>query len=133
MITMGASLLEQLLGTDPGYRGPRVECGAGHQAEFVSYRNKIIGTVLGRVRLTRAYYHCAACKRGVVPQDDELCIAGRSSSPGLASMIAIAAQAVPFAKARELIAELAGIEVSTKRVERSAESDGQAAAVQVVA
>jgi hypothetical protein len=27
-----------LLAADPGYRGPRMPCGQGHQAEFVSYR-----------------------------------------------------------------------------------------------
>jgi hypothetical protein len=45
-------------GRRPCYRGPRVPCGHGHQAEFVSYRNKVIDTVLGPVALTRAWYHC---------------------------------------------------------------------------
>lgn len=38
MLHVGASFLGQLLSADTGYRGPRVGCGAGHQAEFVSYR-----------------------------------------------------------------------------------------------
>ena len=43
-------------------------------------------------------------------------------------MTARAATAVPFAKAAGLLAELAGIDLTVKRVERSAEAAGAAAA-----
>ena len=59
MLQAGCGMLEKLLAADPGYRGPRVPCGQGHEAEFVSYRDKVIDTVLGPVTLTRAWYHCA--------------------------------------------------------------------------
>ncbi len=59
MIQLGASLLGQLLATDTGHRGPRIDCGAGHHAEFVGYRDRHLDTVLGRIRVRRAYYHCA--------------------------------------------------------------------------
>jgi hypothetical protein len=36
-------------------------------AQFVGYRDQEIDTVLGRVRVRRAYYHCRACQRGLVP------------------------------------------------------------------
>jgi hypothetical protein len=36
MKNIGASLLEDLLGVDTGHRGPRVDCGSSHLAEFVS-------------------------------------------------------------------------------------------------
>lgn len=127
MARLGASLLEDLLGTDTGYRGPWMECGAGHEARFVSYRAKTIDTVLGPVTLRRAYYYCGQCRHGVVPRDGELGVAGASLSPGLRAMIARAAAAVPFAKAGNLLTELAGISLTTKRIERSAESDGTAA------
>jgi len=48
-------------------------------------------------------------------------------SPGLAKMTARAAAAVPFAKAAGLLAELAGIGLTVKRTERSAEATGTAA------
>jgi hypothetical protein len=60
MLQLGGGILEKLLAADNGYRGPRVLCGQGHEAEFVSYRDKVFDTVLGRVTLTRAWYHCAA-------------------------------------------------------------------------
>ena len=62
--------------------GPRVPCGQGHEAEFVSYRDKVIDTVLGPVTLTRAWYHCAACGHGLAPRDAELGVAGRVHVPG---------------------------------------------------
>jgi hypothetical protein len=128
MARLGAGLLEDLLAPDAGYDGPRADCGAGHQAEFVSYRAKTIDTVLGPVRVRRAYYHCAGCGHGVVPRDAEPGVGQASMSPGLAKMTARAATAVPFAKAASLLAELAGIDLTTKRVERSAEAAGGAAA-----
>ena len=57
MLRLGGSLLEDLLSLDPGHRGPRVECGEGHRAEFVGYRPKGLDTVLGPVTLQRAWYH----------------------------------------------------------------------------
>ena len=120
MARLGAGLLEDLLAADTGYQGSRVGCGAGHQAEFVSYRAKVIDTVLGPIRLRRAWYHCAACGHGLAPRDGELAVEHASMSPGLRAMVAQAATAVPFAKASGLLAELAGITLTTKRIERSA-------------
>jgi hypothetical protein len=133
MTRLGASLLEGLLDADAGYRGPRVECGSGHQAAFVSYRGKTIDTVLGPVMVRRAWYHCAACGHGLAPRDAELGVATASMSPGLAKMTARAAAAVPFAKAASLLAELAGVALTVKRVERSAEANGTAAATAISA
>ena len=76
MTRLGASLLGQLLATDTGHRGPRIDCGAGHLGEFVSHRTRTIDTVLGPVELRRAYYHCATCRRGVAPRDDQLGVTG---------------------------------------------------------
>jgi hypothetical protein len=133
MARLGAGLLEDLLAADTGYRGPRVACGAGHQAKFVSYRTKTIDTVLGPAGVRRAYYHCGQCGHGIVPRDAELGVGRASMSPGLAKMTARAAAAVPFAKAGRLLAELAGIQLTAKRIERSAEADGAAAAAAITA
>jgi hypothetical protein len=108
MTALGASLLEGLLATDRGHRGPRIDCGSGHQAEFVSYRSKTFDTVLGSFQLQRAYYHCKGCHAGVVPRDEELGVCGQSLSAGLGSMIATAGAAVPFAQAAGLIKDMAG-------------------------
>ena len=128
LLRLGGSVLEQLLAADRGHRGPRVPCGRGHEAEFVSYRDKVIDTVLGPVALTRAWYHCAACGHGLAPRDAELGVAGTSMSPGLAAMNDRAAAAGPFAGAASLLGDLAGVRLTAKRVERAAESSGAALA-----
>jgi len=128
---LGGRLLEGLLAADTGHRGPAVECGAGHQARFVSYRGKAVDTVPGPVRVRRAWYHCHRCGHGLAPRDIDLGVAGQVMSPGLRKMAARAAAAVPFAKAAALVGELAGIRLTGKRAGRSAEADG-AAATQLV-
>jgi hypothetical protein len=133
MIQLGAELLQQLVATDTGHRGPRIDCGKEHLAEFVGYRDKRVDTVLGRITVRRAWYHCAECEYGIAPRDDDLGVAGASLSPGLRSMTARAAAAEPFAAAADLLAELAGIRLSAKRIERSAESDGAAVAERLTA
>ena len=131
MLQAGCGILGQLLAADPGFRGMRVPCGNGHEAEFIAYRDKAIDTVLGPVTLTRAWYHCAACKHGFAPRDAELGVAGTSLSPGLAVMNDIAAAAGPFAKAAGLLEDLAGVSLTVKRVERAAEASGAAQAAAV--
>jgi hypothetical protein len=128
VLELGRAVLEPLLAADAGYRGPRADCGHGHQAGFVSYRDKTIDTVLGPVTLRRAWYHCAACGHGFAPRDAGLGVAGDTMSPGLARMTDRAAAAVPFAAAARLAGELAGITLTAERARRRAEADGQAAA-----
>ena len=128
LLRLGAGMLGEVLSADRGHRGPRVPCGNGHEAAFASYRDKSFDTALGLVTVTRAWYHCAACKGGLAPRDAELGIAGTSMSPGLAAMNDLAAAAGPFAGAARLLGELAGIRLTAKRVERAAEASGAAVA-----
>jgi len=121
MLQAGCGMLARLLVADPGYRGPRVPCGQGHEAEFVSCRDKVTGTVPGPVTLMRAWYHCAACGHGLAPRDAELGVAGQAMSPGLRAMNDQAAAAGPFAKAARLLENLAGVRLTAKRAERAAE------------
>ena len=133
MTKVGASLLAGLLAADAGYRGPAVECGAGHLAQFVSYRDKTFGTALGPVTVNRAWYHCRVCGAGLAPRDAELGVAGDTMSRGLAKMTARAAAAGPFTAGSGLLADLAGIRVSARRIERHAEAGGTAAAALITA
>ncbi len=131
MLQLGGRMLAELLAADPGYRGPRVPCGQGHEAEFTAYRDKVADTALGPVTLSRAWYHCAPCGHGLAPRDAELGVAGVSISPGLAAMNDRVAAAVPFAKAAGLLQDLAGVRLTAKRVERAAEASGAARAAAV--
>jgi hypothetical protein len=121
----GGRLLEKILAADHGYRGPRVDCGGGHQAGFVSYRTKTVDTALGPISLCRAWYHCAECGHGHAPRDDELGLTGGSLSPGLSAMVDRVGAEGPFAPGSDLLAHLAGVAVGAKRIERAAETNGQ--------
>ena len=124
MIKLGGGLLEGLLGLDSGHRGARVGCPAGHLAEFSDYREKTIDTVLGPVRLRRGYYPCPQCGHGLFPRDEELGVAGGSLSPGLRRMVDRVGSQEPFTHGSRDLAELAGLHLTRKRVERSSEADG---------
>ena len=128
LTSAGARLLEAVLaGGGDGYAGPHAKCPDGHQAGYAGSRAKTITTVLGPVTLQRAWYHCAACKHGFAPRDAQLGVAGGTESPGLAEMNALAGSEASFARAAGLIAVLAGITVSPRTIERSAEASGAAA------
>lgn len=124
MHQVGGILLERLLAEDPGYRGPSLSCGHGHQASFVDYRHKTVVTVVSSVRLRRAYYHCASCARGVIPKDSEWDIVSTSFSPGVRRLMARVGSKEPFDEGRLDLQELADIVVQTKQVERISETIG---------
>ena len=128
LLKLGGVMLGELLAADNGYRGPRVPCGQGHEAVFVSYRGKSFDTALGLVTAARAWYHCAECGHGLAPRDAELGVAGTSMSPGLAAMNDIAAAAVPFARAAGLLEDLAGVRLTAKRVGTGGRGSGTAVA-----
>jgi hypothetical protein len=128
LTSAGARLLEAVLSGEDGYCGPRAACGGcGGQAVYAGCRDKTISTVLGPVRITRAWYHCGQCRHGFAPRDRQLGISGGSLSPGLSEMTALAGAEVSFARAAGLLAGLAGITISARTIERSAEATGAAA------
>ncbi len=122
---VGGRLLEQLLNADEGgYRGARIPCGHGHEAPFAGYRRKTVLTVLAPVPVQRAYYHCGPCAGGVIPKDQALDIVGTTFSPGVRRLMGRVGGKEAFAEGRRDLAELAGILVTTKAVERVAEAIG---------
>ena len=127
LATAGAALLEAVLSAEDGNAGSRAGCGCGGQAAYAGVRDKTVTTVLGPVRLKRAWYHCRECKHGFAPRDQQLGIGGGSLSPGLSEMIALAGAEVSFARAAALLAGLAGVTISPRTIERSAEATGAAA------
>ncbi len=124
MTVLGGQVLTAVLAADRGHEGARVPCGEGHHAGFVAYRDKTIGTVLGPVTITRAWYHCRACQHGHAPLDRQLDVDATARTPGLRAMIDIAAAAGPFTAASRLLTDLAGLVVRAKTIERVAEADG---------
>ena len=82
-------------------------------------------TVVGPVQVWRPYYLCPDCHQGQFPADVELDIENTEFSPGVRRMHALVGQQAPFDHGREQMKVLAGLEVTTKSVERIAEAIGE--------
>jgi len=121
----GASLLSQLLKfAAPPAEQRAIACACGHQAHYQELRSKPVLTAVGKVAVTRPYYLCPHCHNGQFPADVELDIENTESSPGVRRMEALMGQQAPFGHGREQMKVLAGLEVTTKAVERAAEAIG---------
>jgi hypothetical protein len=101
-----------------------IACGCGRQAHYRELRTKPVLTAVGTVNVARPYYLCPHCHRGQFPVDAELDIENTESSPGVRRMQALVGQDAPFDHGREQMQVLAGLEVTTKAVERTAEAIG---------
>jgi hypothetical protein len=123
----GGIILEKLLNADNGYRGRTIPCGRGDVFEFEQYRDKTLLTVLGTVKVTRAYYYDKGCKEGFCPRDKELDVQETSFSPGVRRMMGRVGAHRPFGQGSEDIKALAGIDVSAKEIERISQQLGREA------
>lgn len=122
---VGARVLEQVLNRERGAEEAAVKCAAGHEAALLDYRSKEVTTVLGSIRIKRAYYYCGECRQGLLPQDAQLDIEGTSFSPGVRRMMGHVGGKESFKAGRADLEVLAGIKAKTKAVERIAEGLGE--------
>jgi len=119
----GAALLAELLqGNAPSAR--QIPCRCGGAARYRELRPKQILTVLGPLEVWRPYYLCSHCHTGQSPQDVELDVAATECSPGVRRMMALVGSQSSFAQGRYQLELLAGLQVTTKAVERHAEAMG---------
>ena len=126
-LRLAARAVEQRLDADRSdYCGPFRPCpDCAQPARYAGRRPKTFETVLGPLTLQRAYYHCPACGSGCCPRDAALGLVGSSLSPGVLRMTGSTAALSSFAESSDLLAELAGVRVQAKQVERCAEALGQ--------
>ena len=122
----GAAGLSELLQFEAP-TGPQrqLPCPCGHHARYQALRSKPMLTVLGPVRVSRPYYWCAQCHAGQFPADLELDAEHTGFSPGVRRMLALVGQAAPFDHGRQQLELLAGLKVTAKAVERTAEDIGE--------
>ncbi len=107
-LRLAAYALEQRLNADTSdHAGAQLPCSCGGRAD----------------------YHGPQCQSGFCPRDQALRLESFSLTPGVLRMTASAAALVSFEESRELLHELAGVEVSAKQVERAAEALGAEIAV----
>jgi len=119
----GANALTELLRFPAPDRGA-IPCACGQRARYRELRSKRLLTAVGAVEVSRPYYLCADCHQGQFPADLELDIAHTGFSPGVRRMQALVGQDASFDHGREQLQRLAGLDLTTKSVERSAEAIG---------
>ena len=84
-------------------------------------------TLLGSVRVERAYYHCRHCHSGHCPRDGVLGLTGSDLSRGATEVVALAGALGSFAEAAErTLPKLSGLRVSESTAERATEGVGAA-------
>ncbi len=121
----GAAALTQLLQfPEPAAEQRDIPCPCGHQARYREMRSRRLLTALGEVELSRPWYLCPHCHEGQFPADKALDVKGTDFSPGVRRMQTLVGQEVPFDHGRQQIRVLAGLEVTAKSVERTAEAIG---------
>ena len=121
----GAAALTELLEFPAPANSQRtVACPCGQPAPYRELRSKPVLTAVGQVQVSRPYYLCPHCHTGQFPVDVELDIERTEFSPGVRRMQALVGQQAPFDHGREQMKVLAGLEVTTKSVERTAEAIG---------
>jgi hypothetical protein len=121
----GAAALSQLLQFPaPSDEQRTVACPCGRQAPYHQLRTKPVLTAVGRIEVSRPYYWCPECHTGRFPADVELDIENTEFSPGVRRLQAMVGQEAPFHHGREQMKVLAGLEVTAKSVERTAEAIG---------
>ena len=119
-----AALTELLRFPAPAAEQRTIPCGCGQQAHYWELRTKPVLTAVGSVQVSRPYYWCPDCGGGQFPTDRELDIEHTEFSPGVRRMQALVGQQGPFQQGREQMKVLAGLELTAKSVERTAEAIG---------
>jgi hypothetical protein len=121
----GAAALGQLLRCEPpGPDQREIPCCCGHKARYREMRSRRVLTAVGEVEFLRPWYLCPQCHNGKFPADAALDVEKTDLSPGVRRMLAMVGSESSFDRGRQQIELLAGLTVTAKAVERSAESIG---------
>jgi len=127
---IGAGILGAALATlGNGYERSVLPCGCGKGMKYVSDRERTVVSLLGKVRLRRAYYWCG-CGASRAPLDERLGVVGTDFSPGVRQAIGRLGGERPFEQGRELLGQLTGLWISTRSHRLVSERIGNALASQ---
>ena len=109
------ALLEQRYEAEQGQRSaPCPQCGRPVTARAVVSRR--VSTLVGEVEVDRPYFYCVPCGHGFTPLDASLGLAEGRKQFDLQRAAAKLTAEVPYETARELFAELTGIQMGTERL-----------------
>lgn len=122
-----------LAGKTLGYEGSSRACegtGCTCDQKFVGRRPRTLGTLMGQVTITRAYYHCKQCGASCCPYDERVGLGAGHESVGLAKAAALLSVMDPFIPAATILHELTGQRLGDRTVHRIARKAGRVASEQ---
>jgi hypothetical protein len=94
-------------------------------AKFLGHRPRTLVSLLGPVRVTRAYYHCRGCHGGFAPGDAVMRLPEAALTAAAYEIACLAGALSAFADAAELILpKMAGLRLAESTVQRAAEAAG---------
>lgn len=93
----------------PTYRGVRIPCECGREAEFKGYRKRWIKTLHGETAIKRSYYRCRQCRHTYTPWDKEQGLNERIWTPRVKELVATTSAALPYEAALRLIKKTTGL------------------------
>jgi hypothetical protein len=77
---------------------------------------RTVETMVGAVQLTRSYFYCRTCRRGVYPLDEVLGLAPGRLQLDVRQAVATLVTEVPYAEAQTLFGTLTGVDVGSERM-----------------
>ena len=86
--------------------GNQSACPCGGTATFQRYHGLIVVSAAGRVRVRRAYYHCAGCGHGHCPADARLRLGPSNTTPTAQARLAVLSALEPYVQVADLVAQL---------------------------
>ena len=99
----------------------------GQAAKFQDYRPRTPLSLLGEVRLQRAYYYCGRCGQGLAPFDEAVGLTAKRLTPGAERLTCLAGLlSDSFEEAAEkVLPELCGLRLSEATERRTTEAAGR--------
>ena len=99
-------------------------CGAA--ARFKGYRGRSAVSLVGGIRIERAYYHCKHCRRGILPSEPAWGLNSGDFTPAAEEVVCMAGILGSFADAADdVLQRLAGLRISESSVQRHTEAVGR--------
>lgn len=95
----------------PTYRGVRIRCECGKEAEFKGYRTRWIKTLHGEAEVSRGYYCCPGCGRNYIPWDKDQGLDKRVWTPRVKELVATTCAALPYKAGLSLVERTTGLRI----------------------
>jgi hypothetical protein len=106
-------------------QGNQTACPCGGTAFYQRHHALTLVTAAGRLRVRRAYYHCAGCGKGHCPADARLRLGPSNTTPTAQARLAVLSALEPYVQVAALVKQLGlPLELDLKSTERVTQAVG---------